>query len=95
MRRSTTESEEEKQGPAAGYTWILNDTTEQNTYLGIEEKGAGGCRELHFWLCNAPSWFLISGSYVGMQRQEKETTVSSSLIKRQAVVLLHMAKPRE
>lgn len=42
MRRSTTESEEEKQGPAAGYTWILNDTTERNTYLGIEEEGAGG-----------------------------------------------------
>lgn len=41
MRRSTTESEEEKQGPAAGYTWILNDTTERNTYLGIEEEGAG------------------------------------------------------
>lgn len=42
MRRSTTESEEEKQGPAAGYTWILNDTTERNTYLGIEEEGVGG-----------------------------------------------------
>lgn len=38
VRESTRESEAEKQGPAAGNIWNLNNTTEQNTHLGI---GAG------------------------------------------------------
>ena len=37
VRESATESKEEKQGPAAGNIWILNNTAEQNTHLGIED----------------------------------------------------------
>ena len=66
-----------KQGPAAGSIWIRNNTTEQNTHLGIGK----GARGLDFWLCNAASCFLMLGFCVSMRRQEKETTVSSFLIK--------------
>lgn len=37
MRESTTESEGEKQEPAAGSIWILYNTAEQNTHLDIGE----------------------------------------------------------